>query len=498
MNWQLVCDIVFPSVIALALTVCLGVSGIAADASAKSPDAFRFSVGPNLFVDDYLIAKSEGLKRTTHQPEKLPEPVLRRAESWHLQPQWFLEVKRDPITGKFRAWYNVKNPGGAPYVCNCYAESDDGIKWVRPELGLVEAAGSKKNSIIDAPLGHFGLFLVDEGPSYANKSRRYKMAYFGPGLAIAFSEDGLRWKEYEGNPVLPMDEGDTKEKQAGIGGYVSDIIEGCWDPIKQEYMIACKVNRNGHPGTPPHNSEGYRRLVSVTTSKDFLLWHRPELVMTPDPANGLEEFYGMKPMVRGNLYLGFLRVLRDDLPADAGGPVEGIGWTELATSREGRNWTRYQDKFIDRNPKPGTWDHAMGWFADCVTVGDKDYVYYGGYSAGHKVGDREVGLAILRKNGFVSRDAGSKAGLLKTPLAQLPGKSITVNAVVRGELKVRVVDAKGKALKGFDWPDCAPIRGDSVAHPIKWRSGKNLPTFQQVSLEFSIRDGELYGFDLGK
>ncbi|NWG13400.1 MAG: hypothetical protein HXY20_07705 [Acidobacteria bacterium] len=31
---------------------------------------------------------------------------------------------------------------------------------------------------------------------------------------------------------------------------------------------------------------------------------------------GIEEFYGFKPMVRGNLYLGFLRVLRDDLPVE--------------------------------------------------------------------------------------------------------------------------------------------------------------------------------------
>lgn len=64
--------------------------------------------------------------------------MLRRGTSWHLQPQWFLEVARDGRTGRFRAWYNVKNPGGKPYLAYAYAKSDDGIVWRLPELGLVD------------------------------------------------------------------------------------------------------------------------------------------------------------------------------------------------------------------------------------------------------------------------------------------------------------------------------------------------------------------------
>ena len=30
----------------------------------------------------------------------------------------------------------------------CYAESDDGVFWLRPSLGLVEYQGSKDNSIL--------------------------------------------------------------------------------------------------------------------------------------------------------------------------------------------------------------------------------------------------------------------------------------------------------------------------------------------------------------
>ena len=116
--------------------------------------------------------------------------------------------------------------------------------------------------------------------------------------------------------------------------------------------------------------------------------------------------------------------------------------------------------------------------------------------AGHKVGDRQVGLAILRKNGFVSRDAGARKGTLRTPAAVLMGKRITVNANVKGLLRVRITDLHGAALPGFDWADCSPIRGDSVSHPISWKGGIAHLANKPVHLEFEVHQGELYGFDV--
>ena len=451
--------------------------------------------GPHLFIDEYLIAESRELTRTTHQPEKLQEPVLRRAESWHLQPQWFMQVTRDPQTGLFRTWYNVKNPGGTPYVCYAYAESYDGIRWERPDLGLVEVNGSTKNNLIAAPLGHFGLFFVDVGPECTETSRQFKLGYYGEGLCVAFSPDGFRFTEHPENPMIPAHPPGVRFGEHGYESFIGDIIDGCWDPLKKEYLLGCKIEQSGYPGKPHHHAAGWRRCVGVTSSKDFTTWPRPRLIVTPDPDHGIEEFYGFKPMVRGDLYIGFLRVLRDDIAATPGGPVEGIGWTELMTSRNGCDWIRLPETFIDRNPHPGTWDHAMAWFADCITVGDSEFIYYGGYSAGHKVGDREVGLALLRKNGFVSRDAGIREGTLRTPIVRLDSAAITVNAAVNGELRIRITDTDGAPLPGFDWSDCTLIRGDSIAHPVRWRENSCRLPGTPVHVEFSLRQGELYGFD---
>jgi len=58
----------------------------------------------------------------------------------------------------YRMYYRGATwPGvGVPYQFYlCYAESDDGINWRRPELGLVEFDGSTRNNILLRKNGAF-------------------------------------------------------------------------------------------------------------------------------------------------------------------------------------------------------------------------------------------------------------------------------------------------------------------------------------------------------
>lgn len=467
------------------------------------------SPGPHLLVDDHLVEESRGLVRTTHAPDKVPIVPLPKAEPWHQQPLFFQTVLRDPDTGRFRIWYNVRNPeahpdvGPIPVTAYAYAESDDGVHWHRPSLGRVTVANSSENNLIDAPLGdYFGLFLVDDGPVLADPSRRFKMAYYhevascheGVGMSVAFSADGFQFTPYSENPVIPQNSGEIPNGESGYENTISDIIDGCWDPLRKQYLLGCKIEQGGYPGKPHYHREGWRRCVGVSVSHDFVHWRKPRLVVTPDPGNGIEEFYGFRPMVRGDLYIGFLRVLRDDLPSDSDGPIEGIGWTELITSRDGAHWTRYQETFLDRSREQGAPDHAMAWVADCVTVGDREYVYYGAYTAGHKIGDRCGALATLRKNGFVSRDAGAQEGTLRTPLVALDGNDLTVNARIEGEVRLRLLDERNEPIEGFDY--CPPIRGDSVRHRVQWNRPLSALRARPVRMEFAMRQTQLYGWDL--
>src|SRR5687767_11715818 len=86
-----------------------------------------------LFLDDYLIAARDGLRRVLHQPEKHPNnPVMVGETAWEGGPRWgpvLAYVLRDPDTGRFRLWYRSRikyEANGRTYSDpNLYAESAD-------------------------------------------------------------------------------------------------------------------------------------------------------------------------------------------------------------------------------------------------------------------------------------------------------------------------------------------------------------------------------------
>jgi len=234
-------------------------------------------------------------------------------------------------------------------------------------------------------------------------------------------------------------------------------------------------------------------------SKDFVNWSPPRRIFVPDERDrGMAEFYGFRGAVaRGSLLIGMLRVLRDDLPCDRDGPRNGIGYTVLARSRDGENWQRDREPFLDRNHTPGTWDHAMAWADSQVLIANHLLVYYGGYAGGHKVErfmERQIGLARLLKDRYVAWEARGIRGALRTRLLLANASGLTVNADVRGELRVRVLNERGQPVRGFDWKDCRAIKGDSVSHlgsrvrPLSALRGRC------VRLEFRIWNGRLYAF----
>ena len=156
---------------------------------------------------------------------------------------------------------------------------------------------------------------------------------------------------------------------------IGDIVALSRDPIRQRYLLTCKVHstpKDGYKGSTPHAKEGYRRLVGQSVSRDCIVWSAPRrIIVADDQDEGVTEFYGIGPvMARGGLPIGLLKVLRDDLSPEPGGAATGIGYTCLAWTRDGEHRERDREPFLPRNPEPGTWDRAMTW-GDRVTR----YVY---------------------------------------------------------------------------------------------------------------------------
>jgi len=461
-------------------------------ASAQPPQGRPLDIGPGpqLFLDDYLIDKTDGLKRQVRPPERLAQPVLDNKTFGTTQP--YLTVLYDQDAKRFRIWYNR-----GPAIW--HAESKDGITWGNPQVAW------------DLPR-NYGASLIDDGQRVADPKQRFKLASWQAtrsredkpgddgGMYVGFSPDGLRWTAHDKNPVLPSwPDGYGKNVAHRIG----DIIDVYYDPLQKRYGAALRMMALKEDGWAPAPRAGntYRRLVGMSTSKDFIHWEKPWRILVPDAKDdGLLEFYGMGGMhLRGTLYIGLARVLRDDLPCDEGGPKDGIGYTVLASSRDGVTWQRYREPFLDRNPQKGTWDHAMAWMSYALPVGDEVFFYYGGYARGHKVAaatERQIGLARMKKDRYVALTPTAEEGTLLTRPFVVPGERLTVNASAKGgTVRVRLLDKDGQPLNTLGEAEAQPISADVLAGEVQWPKSLKLLRGQVVRLEIRVRQAALYGLE---
>jgi hypothetical protein len=471
--------------------------------------------GPHLLLDDHLIADSEGIERKVIPPQRfLDHPIVTGAvEHQNFQP--FLTVLHDPAApaqGRFRMWYNVDvvdDPAdGAWFGKTGYLESADGVHWPGPYRRL--------NSLTEDGRVRFGASVLDEGPQHPIPAERYKMLYFDAGRVIgprvAFSGDGLEWTVQPG-AILPKTPSD-------------DIWTAGFDPLRKRYFL---IGKQFGPYAWT-NAEGEDLRVNIrryftSFSQDFKTWTDPEgMVYSPDDHDsGITQWYGAAGFqTRGDVIVGFLRELRDDL-TPAGAPKEaiqantagsaslgasglgdrggsGMGYTVLTWTRDGVTWRRdrHTDKFFEPDPQVGAWDHAMAWVGSSVAVGDEVYLYYAGYRWGHKYRhsvDRQIGLVKMKRDRFVSREAGASGGTLTTRPLVLNADSLWLNVnAAGGEVRVQVCDAAG-AISGFTFDDCRPITSDLLATPVEWRRPLSSLREQAVRLQFSLRKAQLFALE---
>jgi hypothetical protein len=158
-----------------------------------------------LFLDMLEVGAVDGLRESFHAMTKHPtNPVVRPGAPGafdDLRAHAYGEVLRDD--GLFRLWYSAwsaaerdKSPQDSRHYVG-YAESRDGIRWVKPILNQVEYRGSKANNIVD--LDYQGKsahspMIVKDG-SETDPARRYKMILYQPGgNTLKVSADGIHWQ----------------------------------------------------------------------------------------------------------------------------------------------------------------------------------------------------------------------------------------------------------------------------------------------------------------
>src|SRR5262249_3681436 len=142
-----------PSVVfvILALTAPPGGRSVAIEASGVEIGSQR-----ELFVDRFLIDAMSGcsLVLQTPRPAEIAVKSDRPWEGWGSFA--YTTVLKDGA--KYRMYYRGTPNGvtdGSYEETTCYAESDDGIHWTKPDLGLFEVMGTKQNNVILAKMPPF-------------------------------------------------------------------------------------------------------------------------------------------------------------------------------------------------------------------------------------------------------------------------------------------------------------------------------------------------------
>jgi len=412
-------------------------------------------------------------------------------------------------------WYNVDvvdNPAdGEFFGVSGHLDSADGIRWPGPYTRLTSLTADGRV--------RFGASVLDEGPQHRPADERYKMMYFDAGNQVgprvAFSPDGRQWTLPDGGkPVLKVANGD-------------DIWTAARDPLRRRYFLIGKIFE---PYTWT-NAEGEKVTATIRRyftgfSPDFKTWGETKMVFSPDEKDsGITQWYGAAGFqVRGDLIIGFLRVLRDDLSPE-GVPQEaveantkgraglgasgigarggsGMGYTVLTWTRDGETWhrDRHTDKFFEPDPKVGAWDHAMSWVGSAVPVDDDLYLYYAGYRWGHKYHhsvERNIGIVKMKRDRFVARQGGDKSGTLITRPLLLDAEALSLNVDAHeGEVRVQLTDAGGTPIPGFQFSDCQPHRTDSLRAPVKWQKPLSTLRGKPLRIEFSLRNARLFAFEL--
>lgn len=513
-----------------------------------------------LLVDDHHVLYRSGTQRVFHAATaNETNPIVREEHAWEMAIAWS-SLYRDPKTGKYQLWYQAYAGGRDDRKTHrcvvCYAESEDGIRFTKPMLGLHDFKTDRKpfaghhteTNIVLLASGGYGdrycnSVLVDN--SEPNPNRRYKMLYYDfsndatgqewPGWHAAFSPDGIHWTKSSRNPlnqtayggrgIQPYfsDESPYFEqwdknknflrKQWPLPLSMSDAVDVFFDPLCQKYVVYGKCWLNG-----PAGGLAWKHAMARAESDDFLTWSKPQIVCTPDDLDAPNtEFHTSPVFFHNGCYFSLNQILT--ARGETIGAKADQMQIELMVSRDGIRWDRpfRGQSFI---PQQGFSSGGIFTNSTPIILDDEIRFYYGGYSSGATGGGSRltsdnqqsgVGFATIPLDRFAGiRSAKLSAQTtLKKPLKDIGQvtlkpvsldeiRTISINAdATDGSIHVEILDEDGFRVRGFSKEDATAITGDSLTHRLEWKEHTlaDLPPGQYM-LRLHLHNAEIFAVTL--
>ena len=468
-----------------------------------------------LFVDRFLIDRLDGVRHQLHHP--IPAEVAVQSDRpWEKRLHNGISVIKDQT--RFLLYYSALNRLAV-------AESQDGVHWHKPELGLIEIDGDRNNNLVGTADGGFMIedtkplpeVFLDSRPGVKHNERFKAFTLIErPGMTSV-----LGWVSADGFSFRPMRE-EPLIRTALYGAF-----DGCeslfWSQVEQQYVLYLRYAIKVSPANP---RDPNRRSVARMTSKDFFTWTEPKpmtfgstgLLPADHHYNNQTTAYFRAPhiyvalsnrlaqtrqaLTREQAIDARLKPSRTELTDPLKWLIADCADTVMMTTRGNTHYDRlFEDALV--RPGPG----AENW------VTRSNYALRGLHPTGpHEMsiwvnrhnGQRtsHVRRYVFRTDGLASIHAPFAGGEFVTRPLNFRGNTLEINYACSavGSIRVEVQDASGTPLPGLALQDCVEILGDEIAGRVHWSSDAKLSEHvdHSVRLRFVMKDANLYSLRFRK
>ena len=435
-----------------------------------------------LFIDDFLIDRMTGsAERRLHHP--VPRDVAlecgEKGKPWESNCCGYYDIVQDG--DRILMYYTAAPAETAENQRTCVVESTDGIHFTRPELGICEFNGSRRNNIVwQGRSGHNFTPFLDGNPNVP-EGHRFKAIAYHPdgddGLGAFVSPDGIHWRLLVDKRIITVKEGYGFDSQNLV----------FWDPLRNLYVCFSR------------NNNGNFRHIATCTSKDFINWTESSLLKYTDDRR--EEMYinTIRPYFRApHIYIGTPARFVPCRTKILEHPESGVSDAILMSSRDGLLFERWAEGFVRPGLESEVWTERNNYPAwGMVQTSPEEISLY--WTEHTRQPGNRLRRGIIRTDGFVSVHAGGQdvGEMLTRPLI-FAGGQLEVNYATSavGTMLFEVCDEQGKAIKGFSLADSEVLFGNELEHAVRWHGTGNLAALagKPVRLRVRLHDADLYSF----